>query len=175
MEWLHIMLDSREMLAYKTRDYKECHCERVMSMKEPFRVMTRSMAKTAKAEVPAMYPLQGDHKKPEESQIGIIEVKDKVKQSQSEIQVDNTTHQPNDEVMAEIDNMEIPDRIMRPIADKMPDMANLQIPPVLNEPIPMKPVKKATPVIDYDQILTPVNIDITLKGQLPPFDMEKRF
>ena len=40
------------------------------------------MAKTAKAEVPAMYPLQGDHKKPEESQIGIIEVKDKEEQSQ---------------------------------------------------------------------------------------------
>ena len=39
----------------------------------------------------------------------------------------------------------------------------------------MKPVKKATPVIDYDQILAPVNIDVTLKGQLPPFDMEKDF
>ena len=159
MEWLHIMLDSREMLAYKKRDYKECQCERVMSMKEPFRVMTRSMAKTAKAEVPAMYQLQGDHKKPEKSQIGIIEVKDKEEQGQGEIQVDNTTHQPNDGVMAEIDNMEIPDRVMRPIAHKMPDMANLQIPPVLNEPIPMKAVKKATPVIDYDQILAPVNID----------------
>ena len=39
----------------------------------------------------------------------------------------------------------------------------------------MKPVKKATSVINYDQILTPVNIDVTLKGQLPPFDMEKSF
>ena len=28
-------------------------------------------------------------------------------------------------------------------------------------------------MIDYDQILAPVNIDITLKGQLPPFDIEK--
>ena len=81
-EWLNVMLDTREMLAYKTRDYKECQCERVMSMKEPFRVMTRSMAKTAKAEVPAMYPLQGDHKKPEKSQIGIIKVKDKEEQGQ---------------------------------------------------------------------------------------------
>ena len=54
-------------------------------------------------------------------------------------------------------------------------MGDLQIPPVLNEPIPMKPVKKGTPVIDYDQILAPVNIDVTLKGQLPPFDMEKDF
>ena len=50
-----------------------------MSMKEPFRIMTRSMARTVKAEVPAMYPLKGDHKKPEKSQTGIIEVKNKVK------------------------------------------------------------------------------------------------
>ena len=28
-------------------------------------------------------------------------------------------------------------------------------------------------MIDYDQILAPENIDITLKGQLPPFDIEK--
>ena len=146
-------------------------------MKEPFRVMIRSMAKTVIAEVPAMYPLQGDHKKPEKSQIGIIEVKDKEEQGQGGIQVDNTTHQPNDEIMAEIDNMNIPDRVIKPIANRVPNinMGDLQMPPVLNEPIPMKPVKKATPVIDYDQILAPVNIDVTLKGQLPPFDMEKGF
>ena len=77
--------------------------------------------------------------------------------------------------MTEIDNMNKPDRVIKPIAHKMPNVANLQILPVLNEPIPMKPVKKTTPVIDYDQILAPVNIDVTLKGQLPPFDMEKGF
>ena len=86
--------------------------------------------------------MHGDHRKPEKSQIGIIEVKDKEEQGQGEIQVDNTTHQPNDEIMAEIDNMNIPDRVMRPIVHKMPDMANLQITPVLNEPIPMKLVKR---------------------------------
>ena len=48
-------------------------------------------------------------------------------------------------------------------------MGNLQVPPVLNEPIPMK----STPVVDNDQILAPVKIDVTLKGQLPPFDIEK--
>ena len=118
------------------------------------------MAKTAKPEVPAMYPLQGDHKKPEESQIGIIEVNDKEEQSQGEIQVDNTTPQPSDEIMAEIDNMNIPDRVIKPIAHRVLNinMGDLQIPPVLNEPIPMKPVKKATPVIDYGQILAPVNM-----------------
>ena len=168
MEWLNVMLDTREMLAYKTRNYKECQCERVMSMKEPFRIMTRSMVKTAKAEVPAMYPLQGDHKRTEKSQIGIIEVKDKEEQSQGEIQVDNANQQPNDEIMAEIDNVNIPDRVIKPIAHRVPkiNMGDLQIPPVLNEPIPMKLVKKATPVINYDQILAPVNIDVTLNGQL---------
>ena len=79
--------------------------------------------------------------------------------------------------MAEIDNVNIPDRVIKPIALNVPklNMCDLQVPPVLNEPIPMKPVKKAAPVINYDQILVPVNIDVTLKGQLPPFDMEKSF
>ena len=79
--------------------------------------------------------------------------------------------------MAEIENTNMPDRVIKPIAYEMPDinMGNLQVPPVLNEPISMKPVKKTSPVIDYDQILAPVNINVTLKGQLPPFDMEKGF
>ena len=80
--------------------------------------------------------------------------------------------------MAEIDNVNIPDRVIRPIAQNvLPklNMGDLQVPPVLNEPIPIKPVKKATAVINYDQILAPVNIDVTLKDQLPPFDIEKSF
>ena len=91
-------------------------------MKEPFRVMTRSMAKTAKAAVPAMYPLKGDHKKPEKSQIEIIEVKDKEEQNQGEIQVDNAIQQPDDEIMAEIDNVNIPNRVIRPRAHKVPKL-----------------------------------------------------
>ena len=83
MERLNVMLDSREMLAYKTGDYKECQCERMMSMKEPFKIMTRSMAKTAKADVPGMYPLQGDHKKPEKSQIGTILLSTHLKMNQA--------------------------------------------------------------------------------------------
>ena len=114
---------------------------------------------------------------PEKSQIGIIEVKDKEEQNQGEIQVDIPNQQPDNEIIAEIDNVNIPDKVIRPIAQNVPklNMGDLQVPPVLNEPIPMKPVRKATPVINYDQILAPVNIDVTLKGQLPPFDMEKRF
>ena len=178
LDWLNIMLDSREMVAYKESPFKECKCERIMNMNEPFQVLTRSMAKTVKADVPAMYPLKGDHKKPEKSQIGIIEVKDTEEVGQGEVQiVPNQQPDIEDNIMAGIDNVNIPDIVSTPVAQNVPkvNMTGLQVPPVLNEPIPMKPVKKATSVINYDQILTPVNIDVTLKGQLPPFDMEKSF
>ena len=178
LDWLNIMLDSREMVAYKESPFKECKCERIMNMNEPFQVLTRSMAKTVKADVPAMYPLKGDHKKPEKSQIGIIEIKDTEEVGQGEVQI-VPNQQPDIEhnIMVEIDNVNIPDIVSRPVAQNVPkvNMTGLQVPPVLNEPIPMKPVKKATSVINYDRILTPVNIDVTLKGQLPPFDMEKSF
>ena len=178
LDWLNIMLDSREMVAYKESPFKECKCERIMNMNEPFQVLTRSMAKTVKADVPAMYPLKGDHNKPEKSQIGIIEVKDTEEVGQGEVQiVPNQQLDIEDNMMAEIDNVNIPDIVSRPVAQNVPkvNMTGLQVPPVLNEPILMKPVKKATSVINYDPILTPVNIDVTLKGQLPPFDMEKSF
>ena len=178
LDWLNIILDSREMVAYKESPFKECKCERIMNMNEPFQVLTRSMAKTVKADVPAMYPLKGDHKKPEMSQIGIIEVKDTEEVGQGEVQiVPNQQPDIEDNIMAGIDNTNIPDIVSRPVAQNVPkvNMTGLQVPPVLNEPIPMKPGKKATSVINYDPILTPVNIDVTLKGQLPPFDMEKSF
>ena len=178
LDWLNIMLDSREMVAYKESPFKECKCERIMNMNEPFQVLTRSMAKTVKADVPAMYPLNEDHKRPEMSQIGIIEVKDTEEVGQGEVQiVPNQQPDIEDNIMAGIDNTNIPDIVSRPVAQNVPkvNMTGLQVPPVLNEPIPMKPVKKATSVINYDPILTPVNIDVTLRGQLPPFDMEKSF
>ena len=178
LDWLNIMLDSREMVAYKESPFKECKCERIMNMNEPFQVLTRSMAKIVKADVPAMYPLKGDHKKPEKSQIGIIEVKDTDEVDQGEVQlIPNQQPDIEDNIRAEIDNVNIPDIVSRPVAQKVPkvNMIGLQVPPVLNEPIPMKPVKRATSMINYDQILTPVNIDVTLRGQLPPFDMERSF
>ena len=167
LDWLNTMLDSREMVAYKKSPFKECKCERIMDMNEPFQVLTRSMAKTVKADVPAMYPLKGDHKKPERSQIGIIEVKDAEEVGQGEIQmVPNQQPDIENNIMADIDNVNIPEIVPRPVAQNVPkvNMTGLQVPPVLNEPIPMKPVKKGTPVINYDQILTPVNIDVTLRG-----------
>ena len=145
LDWLNIMLDSREMVAYKESPFKECKCERIMNMNEPFQVLTRSMAKTVKADVPAMYPLKIDHKKPEKSQIGIIEVKDTEEVGQGEVQiVPNQQPDIEDNIMAEIDNVNIPDIVSRPVAQNVPkvNMTGLQVPPMLNEPIPMKPAKK---------------------------------
>ena len=178
LDWLNTMLDSREMVAYKESPFKECKCERIMNMNESFQGLTRSMAKTVKADVLAMYPLKGDHKKPEKSQIGIIEVTDAEEVGQGEVQmVPNQQPDIENNIMADIDNVNIPEIVSRPVAQNVPkvNMTGLKVPPVLNEPIPMKPVKRGTPVINYDQILTPVNIDVTLRGQLPPFDMEKSF
>ena len=66
--------------------------------------------------------------------------------------------QPDYQIMADIDSVNIPDKIERPKVQNVPrlGMGNLQVPPVLIEPIPMKPVKKPTHVVDYDQILAPV-------------------
>ena len=75
------------------------------------------MAKTVKVDVLAIYPLKGDHKKPEKSQIGIIEVKDKEVQDQGEtheIHTDIPIQKPDDEIMAEIDKVNIPDQVIRP-------------------------------------------------------------
>ena len=70
MEWLNVLLDTTEMLAYRNNPFRECQCERVMSMREPCKVMTRRMAKSAKAKVPAMYPLKGTIKSQKRVKLG---------------------------------------------------------------------------------------------------------
>ena len=121
LDWLNIMLDSREVVAYKECPFKECKCERIMNMNEPFQVLTRSMAKTVKADIPAMYPLKGDHKKPEKSKIGIIEVKETEEVGQGEVQiVPNQQPDIEDNIMAEIDNVNIPDIVSRPVVQNVP-------------------------------------------------------
>ena len=62
IEWLNVMLSHEELKVYKEGKLKECEYDRVMRMNEQLMIMTRSMAKTAKADVPSMYPLKGDHK-----------------------------------------------------------------------------------------------------------------
>ena len=147
-----------------------------MRINEQLMIMTRNMAKTANADVPSVYPLKGDHKKPEKSQIGIIEAPGQ--NDQPEQDMSNKDKQSvNGNPMAEIDNINKPDVVRPKVQNRyIPHkLGNLQASPVLNEPIPMKSIAKSKPMINYDTILAPVNIDATLKGQLPPFDVEKNF
>ena len=62
IEWLNVMLSHEEFKVYREGKFKECECDRVMRMNEQLMIMTRSMAKTANADAPSMYPLKGDHK-----------------------------------------------------------------------------------------------------------------
>ena len=149
LEWLNVMLSHEELKVYMEGKFKECECDRVMRMNEQLMIMTRSMAKTANADVPSMYPLKGDHKKPEKSQIGITEAPDQ--NDQPEQDMSNKDKQPvNGNPMAEIDNINKPDGVRPKIQNRyIPHkLGNLQAPPVLNEPIPMKSRKIKT----YDKL-----------------------
>ena len=176
MEWLNVMLSHEELKVYREGKFKECQCDKVMRMNEQLIIMTRNMAKTANADVSSMYPLKGDHKKPEKSQIGITEAPGQNEQPEQDMS-NKDKQSVNGNPMAEIDNINKPD-VVRPKKQNryIPQkIGNLQAPPVLNEPIPMKSIGKSKPMINYDTILAPVNIDVTLKGQLPPFYVEKNF
>ena len=149
LEWLNVMLSHEELKVYMEGKFKECECDRVMRMNEQLMIMTRSMAKTANADVPSMYPLKGDYKKPEKSQIGITEAPDL--NDQPEQDMSNKDKQPvSGNPMAEIDNINKPDGVRPKIQNRyIPHkLGNLQAPPVLNEPIPMKSRKIKT----YDKL-----------------------
>ena len=108
IEWLNVMLSHEELKVYREGKFKECECDRVMRMNEQLMIMTRSMAKTATADVLPMYPLKGDYKNPEKSQIGIIGAPDQ--NDQPEQDMSNKDKQSvNGNPMAEIDNTNKPD------------------------------------------------------------------
>ena len=84
-------------------------------------IMTRSMAKTKQADVPSIYPLKGEHKKPEHAK---------------QVNIDKEVHEPNrnvpeveeiPEVSQEVP-LEIPDEVPLPVQEQeMP----IQKPPLL--------------------------------------------
>ena len=91
--------------------------------------MTRSMAKTKQADVPSIYPLKGEHKKPEH-----------VKQ----VNIDKEVHEPNRDVP---DVEELPE----------PNQVNDQVPlPVQNQ---MEiPIQKPPPLIQQRPEIYPTRI-----------------
>ena len=141
-------------------------------------IMTRSMAKTKKADVPSIYPLRGEHKKPEHvKQVGI----------------DKEVHEPNRivpdiVVLPEPNQVDEPDQVPLPVQD--------QIEPPFQKPIPLiqqRPeiyptrIKRPNPLLEpsynpkvmakqlpkYEGLLNPQPIEIELRGRLPSYDVDK--
>ena len=110
-------------------------------------VMTRSMAKTQGAAVPKMYPLQGDHKLPEVSKVGIIQTQ--VQQNeQQQLKVPEEPKQVQEQVIQEKGIAQQP--IVQQQAHPVQPLQNVQIaqnfPNVVNpaytvQPIPIQPAQ----------------------------------
>ena len=139
-------------------------------------VMTRSMSKTQKADVPAIYPLKGEHKKPEHVKPPPI-----VEPIVEEIAEQAGPVGQNDPDIAEL-----------PAIQEMP----LQAVPtnVPEQPYPMNRqesyasrMRRPNPLLDpssypevmgkqlpkYEGLLTPQPIEIELRGRLPSYDVDK--
>ena len=144
-------------------------------------IMTRSMAKTKKADVPSIYPLKGEHKKPEHTK---------------QVNIDKEVHEPNRKVpeieeIPEINQevpLEIPDEVPLPVQDE------LEIPVQKSQPIfQQRPeiypnrIKRPNPLLEpsynqkvmakqlpkYEGLLNPQPIEIELRGRLPSYDVDK--
>ena len=71
-------------------------------------IMTRSMAKTKQADVPSIYPLKGEHKKPEHTK---------------QVNIDREVHEPNRNVpdveeIPELNQVEVPEQLPLPVQEQ---------------------------------------------------------
>ena len=93
-------------------------CDKCMSITEMrkedtehLHVMTRSMAKAGGAAIPQMYPLQGDHKKPEVSKAGMIQtpIQQEVPvQPMQTVQPLEPAQQPQQAIQAQVPQLQLP-------------------------------------------------------------------
>ena len=140
-------------------------------------VVTRSMSKKAEAEVPSMYTLKGEHRWSEKSKEGIIDLTRKVNK-QTEKEKENSKEKGKIEVeksSEELDDSLIPLPIMR--KDKFKVDGILPLPLTSNRLPNRYPIVKSKEPMErienYEGLLKPTPIEIELRGQLPPFDVDK--
>ena len=82
-------------------------------------IMTRIMAKTKQADVPSIYPLRGEHKKPEHVR---------------QVSIDKEVHEPNRNV-PDIEELPKPNQVDK--LDQLPLPVQDQIEPPVQKPIPL--------------------------------------
>ena len=154
-------------------------------------MMTRSKTKGIDTVVPKMYPLKGDHKKPEVSKEGIIEVKpmdklkmipkimlhdiNKEKKGQAGKDVVDLTSKVTDFPTTNLDSNSIPIPIPMPNPsflkgrDTIENIQNHQ----LNQQQNNKVIENQQKQLQQRQVVNPIPLNVRLVGKLPAFDMEK--
>ena len=128
-----------------------------------FGVMTRSQAAKVQAIVPRMFPLEGDHKKPEESQKGVITIPDRP--------VQNAVNNPQE--------------IEQIVAQDVPEVPQLPMPKPFQlkegEALPLRQVQtynlpqnipNVNLPIHNSRLVQPIPLDVRLVGRLPAYDLE---
>ena len=138
------------------------------------------MAKTKQADVPSIYPLKGEHKKPEHAkELGIgsdKEVHDPKKDVPDivELPEPNQVDEPDQVPLPVQDPIELPVQIPSSLIQQRPEI----YPPRINRPNPLlersynlKVMAKQLP--RYEGLLNPQPIEIELRGRLPSYDVDK--
>ena len=144
-------------------------------------IITRSMAKQQAAEVPAMYPLKGDHKLPEVSQTGIIKLPAKTVNNVDpikEMPLGANKHLEN----VNRQNLDIRNPIVnRPVNVIRP--GPIQPTQSVTQPVNMDKVEREmmeklklknrnTNPFYKSRLVEPIPTDVRLVGKLPAYDIE---
>ena len=147
-------------------------CDDRFSDAEILCIITRSMTQAANAEVPKMYPLHGEHRKPEKAKEGIIDLtKQQERQPIQPLQKDEEPLPQEIGLPQNLGETKIRSRIEELVTEPIPRIP-VTLPNLQNVGrIPSKGINK--PSYAYEGILEPIPIDVRLHGQLPSYDMDK--
>ena len=125
-------------------------------------VVTRSMSKKAEADIPTMYPLKGEHRKPEKAKQGIIDLTKK-KSSKLEKEKEKCKEKGKIEIKEKEEEDEAIEENRIPLPVIRPNKIQIDMLPnkVMNK-IP-KPPPSEEKLEKYEGLLKPTPIEIELK------------
>ena len=143
-------------------------------------IMTRGMSKTKKADVPAIYPLKGEHRRPEHVRTPPV-----VEHIEQEHTDQNEPVGPIDSDVVELPKL--PELLLQVIPHKVHDHPDLQDISVNRPEIYLPKMKRPNPLVEpssypqvmekqllkYEGLLKPQPIEIELTGRLLSYDVDK--
>ena len=153
----------------KSKIFKSHKC---VKCEDHIYVLTRSMAKEQAADIPAMYPLKGDHNLPEVSQSGIIKIPE-TKKKVNPIQTKTETIKPEKE-MEYVRNFQITNKpSFTNIQPNLPVAKPMAQPFSVSERETMENLKiKNRNPFYRSRIVDPIPTDVRIVGKLPAYDIE---